>query len=97
MATIPLFGRTVTETWNHACAITAQESGQRFPVIGIIRKKESSNDYPAHDLARDPDSALLLGALPTWPYSRNWGYFPSGGLALVVVILVILWLLGYLG
>jgi hypothetical protein len=40
---------------------------------------------------------LLLGALPTWPYSRNWGYFPSGGLALVVVILLILWLLGYLG
>ena len=40
---------------------------------------------------------LLLGALPTWPHSRNWGYFPSGGLALVVVILVILWLLGYLG
>jgi hypothetical protein len=33
---------------------------------------------------------LLLGALPTWPYSRSWGYYPSGGLGLVVVILVIL-------
>lgn len=33
---------------------------------------------------------LLLGALPTWPYSRSWGYYPSGGLGLVVLILVIL-------
>lgn len=33
---------------------------------------------------------LCLGALPTWPYSREWGYYPSGGLGLVVVILVIL-------
>ncbi len=37
---------------------------------------------------------LLLGALPTWPHSKDWGYFPSGGLGLVVVILVILLLLG---
>jgi hypothetical protein len=33
---------------------------------------------------------LFLGALPTWPYSREWGYYPSGGLGLVVVILVVL-------
>jgi asparagine N-glycosylation enzyme membrane subunit Stt3 len=38
----------------------------------------------------------LLGALPTWPHSRNWGYYPSGGLGLVVLILVILLLLGRL-
>jgi hypothetical protein len=37
---------------------------------------------------------LLLGALPTWPYSSGWGYYPSGGLGLVVVILLILILLG---
>ena len=37
---------------------------------------------------------LLLGALPTWPHSRGWGYYPSGGLGLVLVILLILWLLG---
>ena len=37
---------------------------------------------------------LLLGALPTWPHSRNWGYFPSGGLGLVVVILLVLILVG---
>jgi hypothetical protein len=39
---------------------------------------------------------MLLGALPTWSHSRNWGYFPSGGLGLVVVILVVLLLLGRL-
>ena len=33
---------------------------------------------------------LLLGALPTWPHSRSWGYYPSGGLGLIVVILVVL-------
>lgn len=37
---------------------------------------------------------MLVGALPTWPHSRNWGYFPSGGLGLVLVILIILVLLG---
>lgn len=39
---------------------------------------------------------LLLGALPTWPHSRNWGYYPTGGLGLVLVILVVLLLLGRL-
>jgi Protein of unknown function (DUF3309) len=37
---------------------------------------------------------LLLGALPTWPYSAGWGYYPSSGLGLVVVILLILVLIG---
>jgi hypothetical protein len=37
---------------------------------------------------------MALGALPTWPHSRSWGYYPSGGLGLVLVILVILLLLG---
>jgi Protein of unknown function (DUF3309) len=37
---------------------------------------------------------LLLGALPAWPYSRSWGYYPSGGLGLVVVVVLILLLLG---
>jgi hypothetical protein len=37
---------------------------------------------------------LLIGALPRWGYSRSWGYFPSGGLGLVLVILIILVLLG---
>ena len=37
---------------------------------------------------------LLIGALPTWPYSSGWGYYPSGGLGLILVILLILALMG---
>jgi hypothetical protein len=37
---------------------------------------------------------LLLGALPTWPYSSGWGYYPSGGLSLVLIIVVVLLLMG---
>jgi hypothetical protein len=37
---------------------------------------------------------MLLGAIPTWPHSRNWGYGPSGGLGLVLLIVVILALTG---
>jgi hypothetical protein len=37
---------------------------------------------------------LLLGTLPAWPYSAGWGYYPSGGLGLVLVILIILLVLG---
>jgi Protein of unknown function (DUF3309) len=38
---------------------------------------------------------LLIGALPTWPYSRSWGYYPSGGLGTVLIIILVLVLLGY--
>ena len=37
---------------------------------------------------------ILVGALPTWPHSKNWGYYPSGGLGLIVLILIILLLMG---
>jgi hypothetical protein len=37
---------------------------------------------------------MLIGAIPSWPHSRNWGYGPSGGIGLVVLILVVLLLLG---
>jgi hypothetical protein len=37
---------------------------------------------------------LLIGALPTWPYSSGWGYYPSSGLGLVLVILVVLVVMG---
>jgi hypothetical protein len=37
---------------------------------------------------------LLLGALPTWPYSAGWGYYPSGGLGLILLIIIILVVLG---
>ena len=39
---------------------------------------------------------LILAAAPAWPYSRGWGYYPSGGLGTILVILIVLMLLGYL-
>ena len=39
---------------------------------------------------------LLIGVLPTWPYSSGWGYYPSGGVAIVVIVLLVLFLGGYL-
>ena len=38
---------------------------------------------------------LMLGVHPRWPYSRNWGYYPTGGVGLLLVIVIILLLLGY--
>ena len=37
---------------------------------------------------------LLIGAFPSWPYSRSWGYYPSGALGLIVVIIIVLLLMG---
>jgi len=37
---------------------------------------------------------MLIGAMPTWPHSRNWGYAPSGGFGLVLLVLIILLVLG---
>jgi hypothetical protein len=37
---------------------------------------------------------LLIGALPTWPYSAGWGYYPSGGVGLLVVVLIVVLLVG---
>jgi len=37
---------------------------------------------------------MLVGALPSWPHSRSWGYYPSSGLGIVVVVLVVLLLMG---
>jgi hypothetical protein len=39
---------------------------------------------------------ILVGALPTWPYSSGWGYYPSGGVGLILIILLILLLMGKL-
>jgi Protein of unknown function (DUF3309) len=38
----------------------------------------------------------LFGSLPTWPHSRDWGYYPSGGISVVLLILVVLFLMGRL-
>jgi hypothetical protein len=37
---------------------------------------------------------LLIGAMPTWPHSREWGYYPSGGVGLLLIIVVVLLLMG---
>ena len=39
---------------------------------------------------------MLIGAIPTWPHSRNWGYGPSGGLGVILIILIVLLLMGRL-
>jgi hypothetical protein len=39
---------------------------------------------------------IVLAVMPAWPYSRSWGYYPSGGLGTVLIILVVLMLLGYI-
>ena len=39
---------------------------------------------------------LLVGAIPAWPHSRGWGYGPSGGIGLVLLIVLVLWLMGRL-
>jgi asparagine N-glycosylation enzyme membrane subunit Stt3 len=39
---------------------------------------------------------MLLGAVPAWPHSRNWGYYPSGGLGLVALVLIVLLLMGHI-
>jgi hypothetical protein len=38
----------------------------------------------------------LVGSLPTWPHSKDWGYYPSGGISLVIIVLLILFLMGRL-
>ena len=37
---------------------------------------------------------FLIGALPTWPHSRSWGYYPSGGLSVILIIVIVLLLMG---
>jgi hypothetical protein len=37
---------------------------------------------------------VVIGALPTWPHNRSWGYYPSGGLGLILLILILLFLMG---
>lgn len=73
-----------------------------------IRKIESlpANQLRRKDLLIQRRSAMLLilliilvimlaGVQPRWPYSRNWGYYPSGGVGLLLLIVIILLLLGY--
>jgi hypothetical protein len=70
-----------------------------------IRSRERLESGTSDDLPRRSNMSLgtilliilillLVGALPTWPYSSGWGYYPSGGIGLVLVIIVILLLMG---
>ena len=43
-----------------------------------------------------PIIPILVGALPTWPYSSGWGYYPSGGIGLVLIVVIVLLLMGRL-
>jgi hypothetical protein len=63
--------------------------------IGMIRE-QSRKEIPMGLILLILVVLLLVGALPHWGYSRNWGYFPSGGLGLVLLILLVLLLLGFL-
>ena len=39
---------------------------------------------------------ILIGLLPTWPYSSGWGYYPSSGIGLILIVVLVLYLVGYL-
>jgi hypothetical protein len=65
--------------------------GNRFLCQRRIRVKHTR---PMHPLILVLLLFLLLGALPTWPYSAGWGYYPSSGLGLVLIVLVVVALMG---
>jgi len=64
--------------------------GRRFP-LGLERSEENNMLGTILIIIL---ILLLVGALPTWPYSTGWGYYPGGGLGLVLIIVVILVLVG---
>jgi uncharacterized membrane protein YkgB len=79
------------ETTRALWGVDPIESG---PALGVtfLNDKERSNNMGLVLLILA--ILFLVGAWPTWPHSKNWGYFPSGGLGLVVLILLILILAG---
>jgi hypothetical protein len=71
----------------------------RCTIPGIVRGVESANQEQAMSSGTILLIILILvlvGALPSWPYSRGWGYYPSGIAGLVVVVLIVLLLMGRL-
>ena len=64
---------------------------KRFRLFPLVRVWPSNLGVPTMNLILlIVLILLLLGALPTWPHSRNWGYYPSGGLGLIVLVVVLL-------
>jgi Protein of unknown function (DUF3309) len=81
--------------WHRRCRIGA---GLKTKLSGLVRQ-EQENDGGIAMLSTVLIVVLvlaLIGALPTWPYSSGWGYYPSGGLGLVVLIVLVLLLTGRL-
>ena len=74
------------------------ETASTFPEtkksIHILMRLRSSGNMSTRTLLLIILILLLIGALPTWPYSSGWGYYPTGGIGLVLLIVLILWLLG---
>lgn len=71
--------------------VVAFETTGRFQAIGAIASTHRPNTILLIVLV-----LILIGAIPTWPYSRGWGYAPSGVLGLVLVVVLVLLLLGKL-
>lgn len=67
----------------------------RCALIGIILAKRPDS-MPLSTILLLVLLLLLIGALPRWPHSRTWGYYPSGGLGLILVIVIVMVLLGYI-
>ena len=63
-------------------------------MTGNRNRKERKNAVSIGTILLVVFILFLVGALPTWPHSKEWGYYPSGGLGIVVLILIILLLMG---
>ena len=83
------------QTWEiHVIDRRRQVDAFRLPEIGPKRLRDTFCLYIMSTILLIILILLLIGALPSWPYSRGWGYYPSGGLGLILVIVIILALLG---
>ena len=63
----------------------------RWPAIGCVRRREENVMRLVLFIIV---ILLLIGALPTWPYSSGWGYYPSGGIGLLLIVLIVLLVMG---
>jgi hypothetical protein len=62
--------------------------------MGVTRQHDSRKENEMSLILLIVLVIIVIGALPSWPYSRGWGYYPSGGLGLILLILLILLLMG---
>lgn len=82
----------ITEPWGYRCltARSGEAFGQAHDPLRLLKGKFMS----LATILLIVLVLMLIGAVPSWPHSKNWGYGPSGGLGLVVLILVVLLLMG---